>query len=350
MSIETEKILFVSTDRLGDLIWTLPALTHVRNCRKNARIFFLASKYAGDILESNPMVDRIFKLERDSNSIIEHLQFRIFLSRLGRLSPDVILIFKKGYIGKTIHRRFSKKAKVFSTFDFNGKEWDQVHRVRLRLALAEKLCGPFKGDPWPKLYVSKDFIERTRSIMRGMDLREKDYFILHPGVNRLIRRHSGIFPPRKRFTPRLWPMAHWKELARILARNGYVFLVSGTGRELPACVEIASEGGKFGRTLEKNIHPLELAGLCLFSRGIVVCDTGPAHVGAAVGAPVVALFGPSNPRITGPYGPPEKIRIITAGIHCSPCRGVMEEKCTDNICMKSISPGKVMEALDEVKA
>ena len=345
--MQNEKILFVSTDRLGDLIWTLPSLEHVKRQRPNAHISFLASRYAGAILEKNKAIDRLFKIERNSNPVFERLHFHWFILKWGKRPPDVIFIFKGGFVAKKLIKRFGKTSKIFSHFDLQGSHWDKIHRVKLRLAVVEKYCGPYKGTPWPKLHLDSLFLEKAKTRLNKLGLNEKGYFILHPGVNRLIRTHSIFFPSKKRFTPRLWPKQRWLELAKTLGELNMPFLVTGSGRELAVCREVAKAGK--GKALDENIHPLELASLCFFSKGVVVCDTGPAHVAQAVGAPVVALFGPSNPEITGPFGPSNKIRILTSNVPCRPCRGIKEDKCEDNICMKLITPEMVLEALNEIK-
>ena len=72
----------------------------------------------------------------------------------------------------------------------------------------------------------------------------------------------------------------------------------------------------------------------LYERAAVVIstDTGPMHLAAAMGTPVVALFGPTAPWRTGPYGPGHQ--IITAELECSPC---FKRRCEQTDCMYQIS-------------
>jgi len=86
----------------------------------------------------------------------------------------------------------------------------------------------------------------------------------------------------------------------------------------------------------------------LYQRCVVVIstDTGPMHIAAAMDSPViVALFGPTCPLRTGPYG--EKHRVIRAGLECSPC---FKKRCDDMSCMKEITVDMVFEAVKEVFA
>lgn len=85
----------------------------------------------------------------------------------------------------------------------------------------------------------------------------------------------------------------------------------------------------------------------LYSRAalVVSTDSGPMHLAAAAGTPVVALFGPTDPARTGPYGPGH--RIVRKEIPCSPC---FRKRCDDPRCMKEIGVEEVFEAVREMLA
>jgi 3-deoxy-D-manno-octulosonic-acid transferase/heptosyltransferase-1 len=93
-------------------------------------------------------------------------------------------------------------------------------------------------------------------------------------------------------------------------------------------------GNLAGRTSLK-----ELAYLFTRSNVLVTTDTGPMHIAAAMGCPVVALFGPTAPWRTGPYG--KGHRVIRAEMDCSPC---FKKKCDHMTCMKEITVEEVFEA------
>ena len=82
----------------------------------------------------------------------------------------------------------------------------------------------------------------------------------------------------------------------------------------------------------------ELTGLLSKARGVVSCDTGPMHLAVALGTPTLGLFGPSNPRRTGPYGG----EVIFSSMDCSPCN---RRKCPNPECMARIDPEKVYKKL-----
>jgi len=79
----------------------------------------------------------------------------------------------------------------------------------------------------------------------------------------------------------------------------------------------------------------------------VTNDSGPLHIAAALGLPTLSLFGPETPVLYGPKG--GNPLIFYKGLYCSPCLSVFNAKtapCSgQNICMQSISAGKVLEAM-----
>jgi ADP-heptose:LPS heptosyltransferase len=82
-------------------------------------------------------------------------------------------------------------------------------------------------------------------------------------------------------------------------------------------------------------------------------DSGPMHVAAAVGARVVAVFGPGAPHKTAPYLPPERLRVVYAELPCSPCRQAFWKECRPcpsgkPPCLEGIHPGAVLGACMEL--
>jgi len=86
----------------------------------------------------------------------------------------------------------------------------------------------------------------------------------------------------------------------------------------------------------------DLAALYKTASILLTTDSGPMHLAAAVGTPVVALFGPTSPERTGPYGSGHV--VIRAGLACSPC---FRKVCDTLECMKSVSIDEVFQAVRE---
>ncbi len=92
-----------------------------------------------------------------------------------------------------------------------------------------------------------------------------------------------------------------------------------------------------------------LANALLNAKGLVTVDTGTMHLATALGTPVLALFGPSNPALTGPYSRKVPNRVLVSGVDCQPCiKTPAQKQCSFNRCMSELEPGQVFETCQQV--
>ena len=91
--------------------------------------------------------------------------------------------------------------------------------------------------------------------------------------------------------------------------------------------------------------PMQLAALAAASDAVVAADTGALHIAAALGVPVVGVYGPKDERVYGPWPPGPRVRTVRSPAPCSPCR---LRRCEHRICMSLIEAEDVFAALKEV--
>jgi heptosyltransferase-1 len=187
--------------------------------------------------------------------------------------------------------------------------------------------------------------------------RNFDWLPCRPGLFKIVQQRCQMRPgnwvclqPGARWMNKRWPLEHFMELVRLATERHHDlnFAILGgpadaeLGRALAAvspsrCVDLT------GRTsLPEMIEWLRL------SRCLVTNDTGPMHVAAALRKPVIALFGPTEPRRTGPYQ--QLDRVIQLDLPCIPC---MKSTCSwkDPLaCLTGISPGRILNKLEAVLA
>ncbi|MEO8198832.1 MAG: glycosyltransferase family 9 protein [Thermoanaerobaculia bacterium] len=139
-----------------------------------------------------------------------------------------------------------------------------------------------------------------------------------------------LLHPGGGWVSKLWPAESYGELASRLARRRIPTLVSwGPGEEGLAERVVAASGGTAIACFPASL--LELAALARRARAIVAADTGPLHLACAVGAPAVALFGPTDPARNGPWN--QSDRVVSRRPPCFPChrrdcathRGILNE-------------------------
>jgi heptosyltransferase-2 len=143
-----------------------------------------------------------------------------------------------------------------------------------------------------------------------------------------------------------WPEESWGTLASALEDGGAsVAFVIGPGEEAIAAKALSSAGRPLP-VLGADLDPVELAALLARARVVVANDSGPMHLAAAVGTPVVALFGPTDPGRTGPTG--SRSRVLDLYVFCSPC--FLKECPYAHECLRGISVERVVGALEELLA
>ncbi len=220
-----------------------------------------------------------------------------------------------------------------------------VHRVERNLALASALLGETLPYVAPGFPVSPKDWEAADRILQGTGALQKPgadndgFVVLQPGT-------SG-FGAFKR-----WPPERFGSLARSLARDGHRVLVTyGPGEESLAAAVGASAGAAV-RLLQPPSLTV-LAEVIRRARLFVAADTGPLHLAALVGTPLVGLFGPKDPAVYGPYGlradgTPGLLPVLTQDdVACRPC---MLRRCADPLCMRTLAPERVYAAAVAVMA
>ena len=153
--------------------------------------------------------------------------------------------------------------------------------------------------------------------------------------------------PGARWFNKRWPVAHFTALAgRLLAHDPSLRIaVLGGNDDQPLGAEIAAHNGE--RCLDLT-GQLSLPGMVEWLRRsalLVTNDTGPMHVAVALGRPVVALFGPTEPSRTGPYG--QLANVLRFDLPCAPCLKSACANAEPLACLKSLSVDRVFRAVME---
>jgi len=151
---------------------------------------------------------------------------------------------------------------------------------------------------------------------------------------------------------RQWTIRGFAQVCRQLARRGMRCVITGGAQDRHAAEAIAGESGGSPLVAAGEMSVGGTAALLSRCAAIVTGDTGPMHLAAAVGTPVVALFGRSDPSWSGPWGV-EHV-IVSKEMECSPCRGqpgMSWRRCRRNYaCMSEITADEVIQALDSCLA
>jgi heptosyltransferase-2 len=181
-------------------------------------------------------------------------------------------------------------------------------------------------DP-PRLPVPADSAARAREALARAGLpADRSLVLLAPGA---------AFSWTKR-----WPAQRFGEVGRLLLEKGLLPAVAiGPGEEGLAEAARVAAGG-YLPALGADLDPVDLAALSARARVVVANDSGPMHLAAAVGTPVVAIFGPTDPGRTGPCGAP--FEVLDRYVFCSPC--YLKQCPYRHECMREIGVEEVLAA------
>jgi ADP-heptose:LPS heptosyltransferase len=199
-----------------------------------------------------------------------------------------------------------------------------VHEVERNLALVAACGFPLPAGADRRL--------RLRDV-RGETAEFRRHIVLHPG---------GTAPARR------WRAGRWRVLGRLLRQRGHDVVVTGSAAERPLTSGItAGEPGVVDRGGTTDLAGL--AGIVASARCIVVGNTGPAHIAAAVGTPVVSLFAPTVPALRWrPWLVPHAL-LGDQDINCAGCREV-ECPVAGHPCIDSVTPRHVVRSIETLVA
>lgn len=329
------KVLIVKLSSIGDVVHTLPALDALRQGFKKkgikARIDWLVEEAASDILSGHPQIDEVIVVRRWSSSLASNLKTaKLLRARSYDLVLDFQGLLKSGlwvFLTRGKKRAGFSNARELSHIFLNEKlaPYDiEKHAVDRYLGLARHFAGD-TGEP----VFTIELARAERSV------REK---LKESGV----KGRFFVMVTRARWKTKLWRDERFIELAkRIIAERKLTAVLTGGPAELSELRDMSKAIGEGAVTLGTSLK--EFAALCRSSEFVVTIDSGPMHIAAAAGAKVVALFGPTAPWRTGPYGKGHV--MVRKGGPCSPC---FKRECPDPKCMDSITVEDVMEAIQKV--
>ena len=346
-----KRILIVRLSALGDVVNTLPALTALRRGHPKAHIAWLVEDRAADILQNHPLLDEVivfprskwqqsFSLRRgrwrtlaDCYQLFSALRARRFdiaIDFQGNAKSGFLTYMSVAKVRVGFDRRNSVEGNLVFTNRRVAIEDPHINRAEKYLALA-RAAGGATGPVRAVLPTWPDEAATAKALLREAGAMRRPLIAIHPGTSEF-----GAF--------KRWPPERFGQLARRLARRWNAgILVTWGPRERPLAVKVASAAGRSAAISPPTRSIRELAELLRQADLFISADTGPMHIAAALGVPVVALFGPKDPVLYGPYG--EKTSVVRAGVDCSPCA---KRSCDDVKCMRSITPEMVMAAVEEL--
>jgi ADP-heptose:LPS heptosyltransferase len=347
------RILVVRAGAIGDTLFATPLVRALRRTYADAYLVFLCSRPAYDLVKYNPHLDQVLKLGgRHVPAWLSREKSRLFrgLKRLNldwaivlESHPGLLDVARRAGAARTIAYKPLPGVEGFEQAGFDPKK----HAIENNLAAAEPLALEPAGLEM-ELYYPAAFNQRIEERLAAAGIGKSDRLAgLHAGWGRGKRNHS-IEDTRLRS----WPPDRFAKVARWLEESaGARVVLTGSPADKPLTAFIAREAGVPCLDLAGRLSLLELAALIRRLDLYVTIESGPAHMAAALGTPLVTLVGPSIWEQTRPLASAGPLRVLYERVPCAPCYNTpLMKSCQDNICMKQIEVGQVQEAIRQVFA
>lgn len=353
------KILIIKPSSLGDVIHALPFLNAVKETFPDSRIDWVISSSLRGILEDNPLIENLISLNKDSWKSVKKIpetvselsslrrtlksgQYDIVVDLQGLLRSGLIAFaapaaLKVGFADSREGSRFFYDKKV--TVNKN------LHAADKCLEVARAI-GANAGSVRFPLKISRNSKDKVKRLLGSVN----EYIVIVPSARWASKRWpAGSFASLISEVPAPCVITGGKG-DNIIAEK---IIESLTNKSLHAgsssTINEHTEKEK-ARHSERLINLCgktdlkELAALMAGAKAVVSNDSGPMHIAAALGRPTIALFGPTDPEKTGPYGwhTNDNLTVIQAQAPCRPCR---RRSCDELICMESITVSTVLKAL-----
>ena len=285
-----KRILVVKLSSLGDLFHTLPAVHAIRG-HLNARVDWVTQPEYEDLVRCFTDVDRVLLFHRKA----AFRQMRPLLQDVRSERYDLAIDFQG----------LMKSAFIVSAARADRSLGPSYHREGSRLFYND-VPGPADRSRHAVLQA----FDCARFL--GAPDREKRFPVSFPKSSIDSNHPRILFIPCSRWPSKNWPADRFAELGqRLIGELGATLYVAGGPEDRDVCDQIESAGGGVHNLCGKTTLPM-LGGVIQRMDLVVTVDTGPMHMAAAVGVPVVAIFGPTNPEKTRPFG--TEHRIVHADI------------------------------------
>ncbi len=326
-------ILLIKPSSLGDIVHAMPACMAIHRTYPKARLTWLVKREWAGLVERIAGVDRVWPVESTLKGWLSEV------SPLRAERFDLVVDLQGLFRSAAIGWLSGSPLRVGFANGREGSPWFysrrvpvphiEMHAVDRYLLVATAIGAAETGAPEFRFRIPPSDHEEVDRLLSRSGVRS--------GTSWVAMNVSARWPTKR------WPAAAFAEVADRLQREGYGAVVMIGGPDERADIAAVS---RMMKTPAIDLAGATAVGLlpALLSKAslLITNDSGPMHVAAAVGTPVVALFGPTSAVRTGPYGTGH--RVLVTGISCRPC---LSRTCKNPVqleCLTRISHEQVIAA------
>ncbi|HEX9828686.1 MAG TPA: glycosyltransferase family 9 protein [Bacteroidota bacterium] len=333
------NILVVRTDRIGDVLLSLPMVHVLRANFPEARISFLLRNYTRELVEGQQGLDATLSIDSAQGP----KSFLTMLSVIWAHNFDLVVLAYPTFrlallmflarISTRVGTGYRWYSFLFTRKVYEHRKTAEKHELEYNLSLLEAVGCSFERYPKPVLTLSREHQEAAEKILQELRLAEAErVVVLHPG--------SGG-------SARDWSLENFGKLAYELRARGYSVVVTGGPGEERLVQTVLKLAGDGVHALVNRLSLLELAALLRHVGLFISNSTGPLHIAAAVGTPVIGFYPPilaCSPQRWGPYTDTKTVFVPDRNA-CVRCKG---GPCQGNECMEQIEVNRVVQEVERV--
>ncbi len=343
--LNNQRILIIKQSSLGDIIHTLPLVHALKRCYPGVTIDWVVREGLDSIIRCDSAVDRVFPVNIPSTSEPGAARGVYCRAAKGMVSTLIQLrnTFSKQPYDLVLDLHASFRSGLLMLCNPGG--------VRVGFSDAKELNTLFLhrkiAVPATKIHAQeKNFLFAS---FLGCDVQKEDFFLETGEEDKRIsieflqgeEKHLIYCNPVGRWESKAWPVQRWALLADTLQRkDGVRVVLAGSGDDLPVLQEIEKQMKTVPLVSGGRLSLPQSAALIQMSALYIGVDSGPMHMASLAGIPVVALFGPTDPVLVGPYNESGKV-LRNESLDCLVCR---KRYCRELTCMETISVDEVYES------
>lgn len=332
------NILIIRMSAIGDVIHALPVARALKKADPSIRITWIVERLAYDLLTNNPDIDELILFRRK--------EFTSSLSGFARNIPPFTRFLQSKQFDLSLDLQGLFKSAVIAKMANAPKRLGYCDMRELSWLVSKPVCGPHQNE---------NIVERYLDVVRhlGVEVDEPEWVINvtdeersnaaaaleRAGVD--VEKPYIVMAPATSWQSKCWPVESYATLVNLLEEEyGWPIVIIGAANDTLLAQQIAQLSQGPVHDLTGQLTLKELAYVEQQGEVFIGGDTGPMHLASAVGAPVVAIFGPTDPRKYGPYG--KCSVVVRREVSCGPCH---KRTCANPECMKAVTPQQVLEAV-----
>jgi heptosyltransferase-3 len=326
------NLLLIKLRYIGDVLLATPTVRAIKAAQPDVRVTMMVNRGTEDVLSGNPDLDEIVVLDKGSLAaqwqLIAGLRSRRFDTVIDLTDGDRSA-FLSWISGAPVRIGFNDEHR------WRGRCYTQVvqpvpgvqHRIDRDLE-ALKPIGIQPGSKDLQLWLTPEEANSADQLLDQLDVqRSQSIVLLQPGA---------------RYWFKAWPPERFAELTdRLMSQYGCHVLIGGGDQDIDLAQQIQQMAKSRPIIMAGHTTIKQFAAIAKKSALFIGSDSGAMHIATAVDTPVVALFGPSDPREWGPRGGPAE--VIYKGVDCRACFHPTCQRGEQN-CMQLITIDEVMIA------